>query len=108
MKNLFIQHEIIFVTDAGYYQRQLMGITDDPGDPLLSQATKMEKACWNGLINDLVSRIMEHDVFQDPVTLQHTRTTGEILIIELGSNAVTLDISRSIDPVFFLARVNEN
>jgi hypothetical protein len=101
MKNLFTQHEIILVKGAGYYQRQLTGLNDDP-------AEKLEKACRNGRINDVLSRILEQDVFKDTLTLRHTRTTTRILKIELGSNAVMLEKNKSIDSVFFLATVNAN
>ena len=101
MKNLFTQHEIILVTTAAYYQRQLTELSNDHG-------MKLDKAYWNGHISDLLSHIAKHAACCDSLILRHTRTNTKILKMEFSSNPVTLDKHKSIDSVYFLATMNEN
>jgi hypothetical protein len=101
MKNLFTQHEIILVTTAGYYQRQLIELSNDP-------AGELKKAYWNGHVHDLLARIVERDACHDSLTLRHTRTTMKILKMEFGSDAAALEKHKSIDSAFFMGTVNNN
>lgn len=108
MKNLFIQHEILLVTNTSYYKKHLIephGNADDTG---ISQARELEKACWNGFIDHLLSGVMEGNLVATGLTLMHTRPGKAILKIELASYSVALEKCRSIDSVFFLTAVNAN
>lgn len=108
MKSSIIQHEIILVTNTSYYQRELMEKNEDPGNSVLSQAEKLEKACWNGLIDHVLSGIVEDELFPHNLTVRHTRAARAILKIELASYPVTLEKCHSIDSVFYLTTVSEN
>lgn len=108
MKNSIIQHEIILVTNASYYQRELMKKNEDPGNSRLTQAEQLEKACWNGLIDHLLSGIMEEDLFPENLTVRHTRSARAILKIELATYPIVLEKYTSIDSVFYLTTICEN
>lgn len=101
MKNLFTQHEIVLVTSADYYQRQLIGLDDDA-------AGEQRKAYWNTHINDLLLRIVNPDLWSHPLTVRHTRTSTKVLKMEFASTEITLEKQRSIDPAFFLSTMNQN
>ena len=108
MQNSTIQHEIILVTNASYYQRKLMEKKEDTGNSGLSQAEELEKACWNGSIDHLLSGIMEQELFPENLTVRHTRTARAILKIELATYPVVLEKYTSIDSIFYLSTICEN
>lgn len=96
------QQEILLMTGASYFQHQYSE-KDQPGNNAnLSQPEKLEEACWNGLLNELLPGVIEKSASGKALLLWQVKHGKSFLEIELCEAPEAMDLYYSIDPYAFL------
>lgn len=103
MKTTSTQQEILLLTDTTFSSRQCFD-RDDNGKPTnLSERERLEQACWNGLLPEMLPELMEKTAAAKPLYLWQIKGTASFLELELGEYPEAKDNYFSIDPYSFLA-----
>jgi len=105
MKTNSIQQEILLVTNTTFSKRQYCE-KEDPGNSQLSQEEKLEEACWNGLLNDLLPEIISTSNKQ--IYTWQIRQTKAFIEIELCTSPLRIGREYSIDPYYFFPSLCRN
>ncbi len=108
MKAKSTQQEILLLTGTGFSSRQWCKNEGTPDSGNLTGAEKLEEACWNGLLPELLPEICTPCAGTDKLYLWQIRRVTSFLEIELGSFPEEKDSYFSIDPYAFLAATSDN
>ena len=103
-----IQQEILLVTSTTFCQGQFCEIDGSQHNRNLSDSEKLEEACWNGLLDDLLPEIMERTAFGKRLYLWQIRKGEFFLQIELAESPMIPEKQFSINPDLFLEIVSNN
>lgn len=100
MKQQGINQEILLFTNTSFSKRELCendGV--EKKEPGGSSAEQLEKACWSGLLFELLSDIVNksEDIYIREITLAE-----KFISITLGNASSSVRNETSIDPYFFL------
>jgi hypothetical protein len=102
MKTAPIQQEIVLVMNTTLSNKQWTE-KDITGGANKGPATdRMEEACWNGLLDELLPEIIERTPSGKPLYLWQIRMHDAIIDMELSEYPGTIDKEFSIDPHLFL------
>jgi len=103
MNTDIIQQEILLLTGTTFSQKQLSENDSNGERKNLSEIEKLEDACWNGLLNELLPEII---------------TNKKLFIWQIGNSEFSLhiELSRypsadapfSINPYYFLTTTANN
>ncbi len=103
MKSVNVQQEILLVTTSKFLQQDLCEIDDIDKTGHLFLEEQLEKACWNGMLEELLPEIIEHGASGKKLFLWRIRQ-GELLFqIQLSESLPLIEKVFSIDPCFFLS-----
>jgi hypothetical protein len=102
METNTIQQEILLITDSGFLQRPLCEIDEPDGHHHLTDKEQLEKACWNGLLQEMLPEIFEKTADGKRLYLWQIRKTSSFFEIELGEFPPVPEKIYSIDPYSFL------
>ena len=106
MKQQAIHQEILMFTGTGFSNRELREKSSNPEmGTNLSPAEKLEKACWDGLLYEMLPGIVE---CPSPKGMSYIWeiTHGEKFIrISMGMYPQAVENQLSIDPYFFLETI---
>lgn len=102
------QQEILLITGATFFQNQLCEKTEQDSRKNMSQPEKLEEACWNGLLNELLPGIIVRSATGKALLLSHIRHCKAFLEIDLCDVPVEQEYYYSIDPYVFLQAGFEN
>lgn len=108
MENNSIHQEILLVTSNTFSQRQFCEIDTPANSRPLSFNQKIEEACWNGMLSEMLPEVLEKTKEGKALFLWHVRQGKSFLQLELSEFPVKVDKAHSIDTTFFLAEVNYN
>jgi hypothetical protein len=72
----------------------------------LSAAEKLEEACWNGLLPEMLPELMEKDQEGKKLFLWHVRSCNSFIEINLSETSPIIESEFSIDPYYFMATKN--
>jgi hypothetical protein len=108
MKAKSTHQEILLVTGSGFFSQQWCKNEDFAADENLSDQEKLEEACWNGLLQEMLPEICSHDKRNEKLYLWEIRQGSSFLELELGNCFEEKDNYFSIDPYSFLATKSEN
>lgn len=101
MKKDIIEQEILLATTAAFFQRQ---ITENiaSSNRQLSHIEKLEEACWNGLLDDMLPEIMERSTSGKSLFGWNLRYNDSFIQIHLSESPEKNEKRFSIDPFLFL------
>ena len=98
-----LQQEILLLTGTSFSQRQLFETDARDANSSLSEGEKLEQACWNGLLGELLPEVI---------------TNRRLFLWKIGAGDFSLQIelseypskekSMSINPFYFLRKIGYN
>lgn len=107
MKTHSTQQEILLMTGTKFAAKEWAEkITEDKNK--LSATEKLEDACWNGLLDEMLPEIVEKTKEGKKLFLWHVRHCKSFLGIDLGEASPQIERDSSIDPYFFAPTLCEN
>jgi hypothetical protein len=107
MKTDIIKQEILLMINT-FSQRELCEKNGSQNFYHQSYAEQLEKACWNGLLDELLIGIVERSASGKRLCLWHTEQGKCFLQIDLCNCPQRLEKHLSIDPYIFLPIVLQN
>jgi len=102
MKQQSIQQEILLVLGTSFSSREFAE-KDDSNEISYSEKEKLERACWNGLLREMLPEIFDDADSYEKLHLWRIKSTSYILELDLGLIQELSDASYSIDPYSFLS-----
>src|SRR5690242_13156958 len=107
MKTKTINQEILLMTTTTLASREWCG-KDINGSKGPSAGERLEEACWNGLLDELLPGIIEKSASGKNLFLWQITQCSSFLEIELCESPVHVDSAPSINPYLFLQAVSCN
>ena len=105
MKPQATRREILLMTDTSFAKRQLCERKDSKQrDGKYSNADELEKACWSGLVFEMLPDIF-NDEERKSLFVWKINQAEQFLHVQLSSEPASTDYETSIDPYFFLPTV---
>jgi hypothetical protein len=107
MKTQFIQQEILLITGTKFAEREWAEkLAEDKNK--LSATEKLEDACWNGLLGEMLPEIVQKTVEGKNLFLWNIRQCRSFLEIELSESSPVIERENSIDPYLFVSQIPLN
>ena len=103
MNTDILQQEILLLTGTTFSHRELSGRDDTNDNKGLSESEKLEKAIWDGLLDDVLPEI----VTNNKLHIWQIGDTESSLLIEL-SEYPSKQKQLSINPYYFLRTMKYN
>lgn len=101
MKAQFTQQEILLMTGTRFSEREWAEkLVEDKNK--LSSTEKLEDACWNGLLDEMLPELVQKTADGKKLFLWHIRHGKSFLEIELSESSPIIEREFSIDPYFFV------
>ena len=107
MKTGSTQQEILLITGSNFSARELAEKKVEEKQSLTAEE-KLEDACWNGLLNDMLPELVQKTETGKPLYLWHVRHCRSFLELELSETPTVIEREFSIDPYFFLPALGTN
>jgi hypothetical protein len=109
MKQQAINQEILLITDARFSSR-LFCRKDTRNNEEVSNSLveEMEKACWDGMLNELLPELAGHPSNGRSNFIWNIVTGAHFLCISMGPCPMPEKNKASIDPYFFLSSIVYN
>jgi hypothetical protein len=105
MKTQSTQQEILLITGTKFAEREWAEkIVEEKNK--LSSTEKLEEACWNGLLDEMLPELTEKTSEGKKLFLWHIRHCKSFLELELSEAPTVIDREFSIDPYFFVPAKN--
>ncbi len=101
------QQEILLITDSSFAHRE-WAEKDANEKNTLSETEQLEKACWEGLIKELLPEVDVTLITGKKLWLWQIRQTQSFLELELSDYPAPVENWSSIDPYAFLQTNREN
>jgi len=102
MKQYAMQQEILLMLGTSFSSMEYLEKDDSGNLNHLSEKEKLEQACWNGLLREMLPEIFEQGEGSTNLYLWQIKTASHFLELELGQSYQTTDAYFSIDPYCFL------
>jgi len=102
MKTNFTQQEILLVTGTSFSSREFSATTDGINYNHLTEKEKLEVACWNGLLPEMLPEIFNQHAVHKKLYLWEIREASSFIELELGEKYIEFEKEFSIDPYSFL------
>ncbi len=102
MKTATVQQELLLVTTSGFIQRPLCENNSSTRDNPESTVAKLEEACWNGMLEELLPGMIEKASSGKNLYLWQIHHTNAFMIVDLCEFPVLTERIFSIDPYYFL------
>ena len=102
MKKKSTQQEILLMTGTKFAAREYSERTDPDAKSSFSEIEKLEEACWNGLLPEMLPEIMVQPQNGQRMYMWSITEGASFLGIELGDTQEEKDKFYSIDPYVFL------
>jgi hypothetical protein len=108
MKTKSTQQEILLVTGTSFFSRPWCKNDDAGKSENLTEQEKLEEACWNGLLQEVLPEICNQGSGTEKLFLWQIRQASSFLELELGNFPRDKDVYFSIDPYSFIAIKSDN
>jgi hypothetical protein len=102
MKTNFTQQEILLITGTSFSEREWSKNDDDGKRKNFTDKDKLEEACWNGLLYEMLPEIFKKSIDGKKLYLWEIKQGASFIDIELGEVPAKKDNYFSIDPYCFL------
>ena len=106
MKTISTQQEILVITGTSFSRRQWS--EKNNSDPFNSEIEELEKACWNGLIKELLPEIFDRNEDGEELFLWKICEADAFLELDLSEYPGSLEKIFSVNPHSFLPEKNYN
>lgn len=103
MKTNSAQQEILLVTGTSFSLREFCQTGDGLNYNHLTEKEKLEVACWNGLLPDMLPEIFEQHSVNKKLYLWEIREGSSFIELKLGEINLEFEKQFSIDPYSFLS-----
>ena len=100
MKTKSLQQEILLLTGTKFSAREWAEKKDGEKNQL-SSIEKLEDACWNGLLYEMLPGIIEKTENGKQLTLWNIHQCKSFLGIEMSDSSFVIKHESSIDPYLF-------
>ena len=98
--------EILLITGTTFSAMQWVE-KNEPGTPKnLSEIERLEEACWNGLLREMLPEIFTEA--DQKLFVWHIREAKSFLELEMSESPVSIDPYFSLDPYSFLETQSYN
>ncbi len=101
------QQEILLLTGTRFSGRQWYQDMN-PSPDKLSGKERLEEACWNGMLQEMLPEISEKSADGKNLPLRQIREGESFLELELGESPEINEEDYSIDPKKFLGKKGDN
>jgi len=108
MKPSSPSREILLVTTSSFSARQFCEKEPQDKSASLSPAERLEAACWNGLLNEIVPEIMDDTDGEEKIYLWQVETRSSYLKLNLGTVNPEFEVEFTIDPNVLIYRKEMN
>jgi hypothetical protein len=107
MEQKNVQQEILLITDTDFAHRQWADkdVTDSEN---LNPIEKLEKACWDGLVKELIPELDITLDTQKKLWLWQVHETQSFLALNFYEFPGPLENEASIDPYLFMGELKRN
>ncbi len=107
MKPIYKQQEILLFTNTSFAHMEFSGRkNDDSSNSSHSVEDRLEEACWNGLLPDLLPELTSDSIWVYHLYLWRIKLGNSSLCIDLADQPVNDDSHFSLNPALFLNTVN--
>jgi hypothetical protein len=100
MKKQIVNQEILLFTNTSFAKRELCEKDEATNERKGSSADQLEKACWSGLLFEMLPGIFENEGRE--LYVWKVNQAVEFIRVVLGPAPTSFDYENSIDPHFFL------
>lgn len=101
--------EIILFTGTSFSSREFILKDKNVRDAMdCSQIENLEKACWAGLLNELLPELVGNPSANASSFIWHIMSGEHFLRISMGPYPQHVENENSIDPYFFLIKMIKN
>jgi hypothetical protein len=107
MKPTSLQQEVLLNTDTQFAHRQLTDIDLKDSDGLTA-LEQLEKACWDGLVKELIPELDITLPYHKKLWLWQIHETKSFLALDFYETPGTKEWETSIDPYLFLTEIRTN
>jgi hypothetical protein len=107
MDQKFTQQEVLLHTATGFAHRQWAD-KDANGSENLTAIQKLEKACWDGLVKELIPELNINLSSQIKLWLWQVHETKSFLALDFYEYPGPKEKEYSIDPYIFLDKLRSN
>jgi hypothetical protein len=108
MKPQTQNHEILLFTNTSFSRRQLCEREDDFNNKPSNPSEEMEKACWSGLLFEMLPDILEAPTNNNMSFIWEVVPVSKFIRINVGATPQPVEHETSVDPYFFLSAQNFN
>ena len=103
MEPKIISHEILLFTGTHFCSRPLCKRnTYHEKNDIYSSMEELEKACWDGMLQEMLPELFEKFVQRGNNYVWNTVSGVNFLCVNMGSTPLPVEKETSIDPYFFL------
>lgn len=103
MENNATQQEILLVTGTSFADRQACEKDDSGTSGTLSSIERLQAACWNGLVPEMLPEIIQKTPGGKQLFLWQVYETTSFLELKFGTFQEEEEREMSIDPYLFMS-----
>lgn len=108
MKPQATNQEILLFTGTSFTNRSFSHREDDKEQRNYSAMEELERACWDGILNELLPELVGDASYDNNNYLWHTVSGVNFLCVNIGPHPVHVEKETSLDPYLFLNGVRKN
>ena len=101
MEPQIINQEILLFTGSSFCSRKFCKRNDDEGNSDHSPMEELEKACWDGMLYEMLPELAGNSTQTGKSYIWNTASGVNFLCVTLGTCQITTGNQASIDPYFF-------
>jgi len=102
MKATSTQQEILLMTGTSFANRQSQDKSDNEKSRNLSEKERLEEACWNGLLKEMLPEVFTEIDKEKELYLWQIKEASSFIELELAEFPEEKDRYLSLDPYVFL------
>lgn len=102
MKTNSTQQEILLITGTSFSARQWCEKNNDSEQKNMTETEKLEEACWNGLLREILPEISMNTDVDKKLYLWKIKEAASFIELEFGEVPEEKEKYFSIDPYSFL------
>lgn len=102
MKANSTQQEILLITGTSFSAKQWCKKDDDQDQNNLTETERLEEACWNGLLQEMLPEICLHNNLNKKLYLWQIKKASSFIELEIGEIPEEKEKHYSIDPYLFM------
>ena len=109
MRSQNFNREILLFTGTSFAKREFINHDADKNQQKsYSQLDKLEMACWNGLLDEMLPELADSDLSKKESFIWKIIASENFLHICRGTHDIPFENELTIDPYFFTSSVNIN